>query len=144
MQTDTAWGNYNFFESFLTSQMGVANFSFTVQIWTCNGGPRQQWIMDDHADTGLEIKPESDGTELPWYPIIEWSTDHAWSKWSSTSRVIETINFKKPTDSLINYHYDVCNLHFKIFINFVMQFKAYQRTVGNVSRVTCANTLIDN
>lgn len=42
----------------------------SVQIWTCNGGPRQQWVMDDQTQ---EIKLKSDGSCLD---ITDWSTDN--------------------------------------------------------------------
>ena len=42
----------------------------SVQVWTCNGGPRQQWVMDDQTQ---EIKLKSDGNCLD---IIDWSKDN--------------------------------------------------------------------
>ena len=42
----------------------------SVQVWTCNGGPRQQWIVDDKS---YEIRFKSDGNCLD---IIGWSKDN--------------------------------------------------------------------
>ena len=60
--------------------MGVANqrvectlactSPHSVQLWTCNGGPRQQWIMDNQTQ---EIKLKSDEKCLN---IANQSTDN--------------------------------------------------------------------
>lgn len=54
--------------------MGVAKLCIkiphSVQIWTCDGGPRQQWMMDSQTQ---EIKLKSDGSCLD---ITGWSTDN--------------------------------------------------------------------
>ena len=42
----------------------------SVQIWTCNGGPRQQWTMNSQTQ---EVKLKSDGSCLD---ITDWSTDN--------------------------------------------------------------------
>ncbi|XP_065885783.1 uncharacterized protein [Dysidea avara] len=41
-----------------------------VQLWTCDGGPRQQWVMDSQSQ---EIKLKSDGSCLD---ISNWSKDN--------------------------------------------------------------------
>ncbi|XP_065885416.1 uncharacterized protein [Dysidea avara] len=41
-----------------------------VQVWTCDGGPRQQWMMDSQSQ---EIKLKSDGNCLD---ITNWSKDN--------------------------------------------------------------------
>ena len=41
-----------------------------MQVWSCSGGPRQQWILDDKS---YEIRLKSDGNCLD---ISERSTDN--------------------------------------------------------------------
>jgi len=54
------------------------SFSYSVQVWTCDGGPRQQWVMDSQSQ---EIRLKSDGNCLD---ITNWSKEnganiHTWS-----------------------------------------------------------------
>ena len=44
-----------------------ALLTYSVQLWTCDGGPRQQWMMDSQSQ---EIKLKSDGNCLD---ITNWS-----------------------------------------------------------------------
>ena len=53
--------------------VGVAAFHdlfSSVQVWTCNGGPRQQWVLDEKT---YEIKLKSDDNCLD---ITGWSTEN--------------------------------------------------------------------